>query len=571
MKRLIMLALLAATAGAQDLGARGAPANAKVEIRWDRFYDNKELGELMEKLAAAFPGLTKLHAVGVSVGGRAIRAIEVTNFAKGDAARKAGFYIDGNIHGNEVQGAEVALYTAWYLLENYGKVAMVTELMDTRVFYIVPTINPDGRDSFLHDPNDAHSLRGGVMPWDEDGDGRFDEDGNDDLDGDGNITQMRRRNPHGRWKTDPKEPRLLVPCEADEEGEFDRLGEEGLDNDGDGEVNEDGPGGYDPNRNWPTDWQPPYVQGGAHDYPFSLPETRAVGKFFMDRPNIAGAQSYHNNGGMILRPPGQQNAVVQGGDVGVYDTLGRKGEQMLPGYRYMILWKDLYTVWGGEVDWLYFGRGVITFTNELWTEANMFRTAVAGPWADTRADRARFDRLLLLKDAFVDWKAFKHPTYGDVEIGGFKKNFGRTPPSFLLEEECHRNMAFTLFHADQMPKLSLDAPDVKSLGDGLFKVRVTARNARIIPSRTGQDVVAKISRPDELTIDGVTALSAGIVRDRDFNRVDFQPGKPSRIRIEAVPGMGEATVEWIVKGHGDFRVTLDSVKGGVVEVTGKVP
>ncbi|MEZ5001178.1 MAG: hypothetical protein R2727_11340 [Bacteroidales bacterium] len=35
-------------------------------------------------------------------------------------------------------------------------------------------------------------------------------------------------------------------------------------------VNEDGPGSYDPNRNWAVDWQPDYVQGGAMDYPFQL-------------------------------------------------------------------------------------------------------------------------------------------------------------------------------------------------------------------------------------------------------------------------------------------------------------
>lgn len=573
-RRLLVLAVLSLPAAAQeDLGAMGAPPNPKVAVRWNRFYDTKEIGEILDQMGAAFPRLAKLHTIGTTVGGRSIRGIEITNFSKGDPARKAGYWIDGNIHGNEVQAAEASLYTAWYLLENYGRVAKITEMVDERVFYIFPTINPDGRDSFLHDPNDAHSLRSGIRPWDEDGDGRLDEDVNDDLDGDGNIVQMRRRNPHGRWKKHPQEPRLMVPCEADEEGEFDRLGEEGLDNDGDGQVNEDGPGGYDPNRNWPTDWQPPYVQHGSHDFPFSLPETRAVGKFVMERPNIAGAQTYHNAGGMILRPPGQQNANVPGGDVAVYDAIGRKGEQMLPGYRYMILWRDLYVVWGGEIDWLYFGRGIVTFTNELWHEGNLFRGPNAGFGADTREDRAKFNQLLLMRDAFVEWKPFKHPTYGEIEIGGFKKNFGRTPPSFLLEEECHRNMAFTLYHADQMPKLSLDAPQVRALGDGLCAVRVSARNARMIPSRTAQDAALKINAQDQFTIagDGITVLSAGVVLDRDFNRVEPSKGRPSRIRVDGVPGMGETTVEWVVKGSGKFRVTLDSAKGGVVEIEAKLP
>ena len=38
--------------------------------------------------------------------------------------------------------------------------------------------------------------------------------------------------------------------------EFDFIGWEGIDNDGDGRINEDGPGYYDPNRNWAWNWQP---------------------------------------------------------------------------------------------------------------------------------------------------------------------------------------------------------------------------------------------------------------------------------------------------------------------------
>jgi len=34
------------------------------------------------------------------------------------------------------------------------------------------------------------------------------------------------------------------------------IGSEGIDNDGDGRYNEDGVGGYDYNRDWPSYWQP---------------------------------------------------------------------------------------------------------------------------------------------------------------------------------------------------------------------------------------------------------------------------------------------------------------------------
>ena len=37
----------------------------------------------------------------------------------------------------------------------------------------------------------------------------------------------------------------------------------------------------------------------AGDYPFSLPETRAIGMFLMSHPNVAAYQSYHNAGGIV--------------------------------------------------------------------------------------------------------------------------------------------------------------------------------------------------------------------------------------------------------------------------------
>lgn len=88
----------------------------------------------------------------------------------------------------------------------------------------------------------------------------------------------------------------MVEAAVDQPGEYTLLGSEGLDNDGDGEVNEDARGGYDMNRNWAWDWQPTYVQFGAHDYPFSLPETRALSEFIDARRNIAAFQTYHNAG-----------------------------------------------------------------------------------------------------------------------------------------------------------------------------------------------------------------------------------------------------------------------------------
>ncbi|MES2003344.1 MAG: M14 family metallopeptidase [Bacteroidota bacterium] len=547
----------------QMFKASGSPVNPKVTVTWNKYYDHAGIGEICKKIAAAYPNLAKLESIGKSYLGKDLWCLTITDFKKGDPARKPAMYIDGNIHSNEIQGAEFAMYTAWYLTESFGDTKFIQELLEDKVFYIVPTINPDGRDSYMHEPNTASSPRSGLIPVDNDGDGLIDEDKFDDLDGDGNITQMRRKSPNGRYKIDPRDPRMMVRVGVDEKGDYELLGGEGIDNDGDGRVNEDGYDfQYDPNRDWGWGWQPNYVQNGAYKYPFSLPENRAVMEFVMKHPNIAAAQSFHNSGGMILRGPGGQEDVgtYNAQDLQVYDAIGKKGEEFLPGYKYLVVYKDLYSAYGGELDWFYAGRGIYTYSNELWTGYLMYMRELKG-----ENEIYNFDKDLLFKDGFVPWKEFNHPQFGKIEIGGFKKNFGRAHPGFLLESDAHRNMAFSIYHCYSTPKLEVQDIIEKDLGDGLKEVTAVVANQRMMPTHSSQDAKNKIERPDYITLSTTgKILAAMTVENKDLNLTTEQKNNPQTIEVPNIPGMGAVTVKWIVQGGGKYTVNVDSKKGGIV-------
>ncbi|MCR4439507.1 MAG: M14 family metallopeptidase [bacterium] len=548
----------------------------KVNLAFNRYYSYEQLTEALKTLQKAYPKFLSLKSIGKSYQGRDIWAMTINNPDTGPEMAKAAMYIDGNIHGNEIQGGEVCLYTIWYLMENYGALDKVTGLVDRRVFYILPTVNPDGRAWWFDQPNTSSSSRSGLKPTDNDNDGLYDEDGYDDLDGDGEILQMRKKVPYGDYRVSSQDPRLMERVEPGQVGDYIMLGLEGIDNDGDGRINEDGPGGYDPNRNWPTDWQPNYIQSGAGDYPLSLPESRAVAEFVLAHPNIAGVQAYHNSGGMILRGPGaEERGDPPGADLRTYDLIGQKGEKILPFYRYLTIWKDLYTVHGGFVNWTYEGLGIFSFTNELFSTRPYFGEAEQGDEQRPRrrgaeADKRRleFNDLVELGAMFVPWHPYKHPTYGDIEIGGWRKWSSRVNPGFLLEELCHRNCAFTLYHADQLPLVEIREVERSSLGEGLHRVRVTLANTRAIPTISQQAARRKLQRPDWVTISGkgLKVISAGFVRDRYLGPVEPVPRHPEKVRLTSgIGGYDDVQIEWVVQGKGTAVIRFEGLKAGIAE------
>ncbi len=147
--------------------------------------------------------------------------LSINNPGTGKAEEKPGFF-SNQIHSSEVIASMSCAYSIWYLLENYGKDAEVTRLVDDLSWYFVPRLDVDGAEAYLtgkpagEDPN----------PEDSDGDSLFDEDPSEDIDGDGYIVQMRQKDPKGTMKISDKDPRSMIRKAPDEIGRVihDRFG-----------------------------------------------------------------------------------------------------------------------------------------------------------------------------------------------------------------------------------------------------------------------------------------------------------------------------------------------------------
>ncbi len=551
----------------------------KVHLDFNRWHDVAELIADMKTLEKAWPKFLKYQSIGKTVDGRDIPLMTINNPDTGPELGKAAMYIEANVHGNEIQGGEICLYTIWYLMENYGRVDRITSLVNERVFYLLPTVNPDGRDWFMHGP--GANARSGHMAVDDDNDYQVEEDWPTDLNGDNVVSQIRKYvgMGNGNMRKSTADPRILEAAPFGQ-GDYIMLGSEGIDRDGDGRIGEDGPGSYDGNRNWAADWQPDYVQSGALDYPFQLPEAYAINQFLLSHPNIAGVQSYHNNGGMILRGPGAESVgEYPRADVLAYNELGQNAERMLPYYRYLVIWSGLYTVHGGFIDWTAEGLGILSFSNELWNNGQYYNSpALVEQQKDPtspispRAANYWWNDNLEFGDQFVEWKEFDHPQFGKVEIGGWKKTYGRVPPRFMTEELCHRNMAWTLYQADEMPKMNIGDTKVEPLGEGVFKVLVDLTNPKVVPTVLAAAARDNVVAPDILTIDGraIDVISASVVRSKFQPMVQQLIDQKDLKRIvvrNGIPGKTTRTIQYLVKGSGDVTIKYASLKGGTVQKT----
>ncbi len=476
-------------------------------IDFGEYFLYDQLTQHLWGLAETYPQYASLESIGKSWQERDVWAMTITNRATGSHDKKPAFYIDAHIHAEEVATSHTALYTIWYLLENYGTDAQVTWLLDNTTFYIIPRINPDGAEISL---TTAHHWcgNGRYLPGEEQTRGLCQED----INGDGLIVQMRIEDPAGEWRISEDDPRLMVLRRPGEtgSGSFYRLYREGvIRGEWDGVSFEiEKPRDGNMNRNFPAGWRSEFRQYGAGEYPLSEPEANAVARFILDHPNISGMQCYHTHGGLHLRPSlVEPDDIIPRFDLAVYNTIGAMGTD-ITGYPVISVYEEFTTDpdkprVGSLMQWSYDEMGIITFSTELWNPE--LAAGIEFPAKYQVRARSTEDEIKLLQyndehlggKGFVDWTPFEHPQLGTVEIGGWTHMYTfRNPPpvSFAITEAAqqfifdtiHNNCVFTLMHAASTPLLHIYDLKAESLGADLFKVTAIVGNDGYLPTHMTQ-------------------------------------------------------------------------------------
>lgn len=552
------------------------------KIKFDHVHTYAETVTYLQEIVAAYPEITKLHTIGKSYLGKDLLVLELTNSKTGEGTSKPGYWIDGNLHAGEVAGGEIALHTIQKLTREYGNDPYITTTLDSKTFYIMPKLNPDGSDYVITQPG---GLRSVIRPFDDDGDGQNDEDPGEDLNGDGYITLMRVRDPNGSMRTSPEDPRLMVSRTdgtdpADWKGEW-TVYKEGIDNDNDGSFNEDGVGGIDINRNFPDNWQPNPISYQPGAYPLSEPETRAVIDFQLTLPNLTGLINYHMAGNVAVFPPSNLRLDPLSGDKIrapyedelTYKRFGGKIVELVGDEAIVQVFKVHGaspatwhgSIWGTYIDWAYFQRGIFAWIYEFGVYPDM---KLAFPARGKEIDRLKISDKHDGK-FFVDWQPYDHPQLGKVEIGGFLNKvflpeYGTYTSIMCLpgegynkQLEAHTN--WHLYLMEQSPLIRITNLQTEALTKKLVRVKANIENIGALPTYvTKQALIADVAQPVRVQIDVENATLISGTAELELGHLEGR-GADAAERSRSV--------EWVVQLENDELdpaavITAISQKGG---------
>ena len=549
----------------------------------------EELVQTMNEIHKEYPKLTKLYSIGKTLQGRDLWTMEVTNQQTGHGEEKPGIWIDGNTHSSEPTGTYVCLKTIWHLVTNYGKDETVTEIMDNRVVYVLPRVNPDGAEIFLTKP--YHYTSGGVPNPDfKDGEGHYEED----VNGNGKSAFMRWTDPNGDYKKSKKDPRLMIKRKPEDtpekDGPFYKVLREGL-------FLKWKPGKEitmaprrflgGSNRNFPAYWAPGGLPlGGSGPFPLWEREPRAISDFWASHPNLSGMHTYHTSGGLILReanahPDSWFQEVGCEEDLEVFKVLGGIGEELTE-YPCISIF-DEFTFEddrpfrrGCATSFFYEHLGAYVFSTELWDWPWMIgldhfreRGGVDFDWAKL-SEEEQLNELKWIDEnypeGFLGWTPYEHPQLGPVEIGGVERKYTRRnpPPGKWLEYEVDKCLMFAIRHATLLPLLRIAEHKVEKVSDRVFKVSAQVANTGFMSTnvtkmavkiKVAKPVLAEIKLPD----------GAELVTGHEKVDLGHLEGRSAKLLLPRVIGADvvdktRSSVEWVIKTKTDepLEVTIET-------------
>jgi hypothetical protein len=151
---------------------------------------------------------------------------------------------------------------------------------------------------------------------------------------------------------------------------------------------------------------------------------------------------------------------------------------------------------------------------------------------------------------FVAWAPYKHPTLGEVEVGGFAAFGDTTPPAAMIKPLVDGQVPWVLKLAEKLPRLKILKTEAVARGAGVYTVSVWVENAGYLPFPTAMGRPNRHVGPAMLLFGGKDGAKG----------VTFLSGR-ARTPITEVDGGRSVKLEWVVQvapAVAGVEVTLES-------------
>ncbi|WP_128547996.1 M14 family metallopeptidase [Larkinella soli] len=506
-----------------------------------------QLTNRLRTLTNRHNGLAQLQSIGKSHGGRDIWLLTV---GRGNAARKPAVAVVAGVEAGHLAGTELAVQLAEKLLAASGQDS-VARLLNGKMFYIFPSINPDAQEQFTARPRYERSGNG--ADTDDDRDGRLNEDPFEDLNRDGLITHIRIEDPTGTFVPSPDDPRVLVKADPGK-GETGRyiVISEGNDNDRDGAFNEDGAGGVSLDRNFTFDY--PIFIPGSGEMAVSEPENRALLDFLYKAPNVYAVFTFGPYNNLSEAPKFDRSKTTRRIITGVLEKDAPVGEQVSRLYNSQTGLKDAPAgppAKGNFAQTAYYHYGRFSFSTPGWwvpkaatpADTAKGKKPDAKPSDNEEVKFLRWAESQNLRDVFVPWQPIDHPDFPGrkAEVGGLAPYARLNPPVSFLNDAADRHLKFLTAFARRMPVIDIVNVRTEKLSDGLTRVTAQVVNTGLLP--TGSEIGDRVRFVPKMKVEMNTGTGQTVVSGRKrLLRAPMAAGESMEVSF-IVSGTGRATLE----------------------------
>ncbi|HOT17874.1 MAG TPA: M14 family zinc carboxypeptidase [Bacteroidales bacterium] len=206
--------------------------------------------------------------------------------------------------------------------------------------------------------------------------------------------------------------------------------------------------------------------------------------------------------------------------------------------------------------WAYYHLGVPVFTIDFWGLPKPKEEKKENQGDEKKNDTVKADQQkgdpkevaqLAFSDKWLDgrgftpWKSYKHPTLGEVEIGGFTPFSDNTPPESMIDSLLDLQLPYIPELVKRLPRLAIAEVKTTEKGGGVYQLEAWVTNEGYLSFPIAMGKRNKVPAPAILTLEG--------------DRIEILSGK-KRTPIGEVGGMKSVKYVWLVRSPKKETLTL---------------